>query len=132
MATACFIRYEIDTFHKDVFIEYARNWGQAIPRCGADLFGYVGPKMALGPTPKSSERPWHPICRVAGSCPAELRARGGFCQIFGGGCRGFFAGIGQPYDFGKHSRILRRHQVDTLFDYVAFNGEGVRAEAVRQ
>lgn len=39
----CFIRYEIDPFRKEEFAEYARNWGQAIPRCGADLIGYFGP-----------------------------------------------------------------------------------------
>jgi len=39
----CFIRYEIDPFKKEAFAEYARNWGQAIPRCGADLVGYFGP-----------------------------------------------------------------------------------------
>jgi hypothetical protein len=39
----CFIRYEIEPFTQDAFAEYARNWGQAIPRCGADLIGYFGP-----------------------------------------------------------------------------------------
>jgi hypothetical protein len=39
----CFIRYQIDPFKKDQFAAYARNWGQAIPRCGADLIGYFGP-----------------------------------------------------------------------------------------
>ena len=39
----CFIRYEIDPFRTEAFAEYARNWGQAIPRCGADLVGYFGP-----------------------------------------------------------------------------------------
>ncbi len=39
----CFIRYEIDPFGHEAFAEYARNWGQAIPRCGADLIGYFGP-----------------------------------------------------------------------------------------
>ncbi|WP_298966347.1 NIPSNAP family protein [uncultured Methylobacterium sp.] len=39
----CFIRYEIDPCRQDAFAEYARNWGQAIPRCGADLVGYFGP-----------------------------------------------------------------------------------------
>lgn len=39
----CFIRYEIDPFKKAAFEEYARNWGQAIPRCGADLIGYFAP-----------------------------------------------------------------------------------------
>ncbi len=39
----CFIRYEIDPFKVSAFDEYARNWGQAIPRCGADLIGYYSP-----------------------------------------------------------------------------------------
>jgi hypothetical protein len=39
----CFIRYEIDPFQKAEFEEYARNWGQAIPQCGADLVGYFAP-----------------------------------------------------------------------------------------
>ncbi|MBO3759178.1 NIPSNAP family protein [Ciceribacter sp. L1K22] len=39
----CIIRYEIDPFAKDKFANYARNWGEAIPRCGADLVGYFGP-----------------------------------------------------------------------------------------
>jgi hypothetical protein len=43
MTITCFIRYEIDPFRKDAFIEYARNWGQAIPRCGAELIGYFAP-----------------------------------------------------------------------------------------
>ncbi|MBB3021160.1 hypothetical protein FHR70_004251 [Microvirga lupini] len=39
----CFIRYEIDPFKVEAFNEYARIWGQAIPRCGADLIGYYAP-----------------------------------------------------------------------------------------
>lgn len=39
----CFIRYEIDPFKVDAFEEYARVWGEAIPRCGADLIGYFAP-----------------------------------------------------------------------------------------
>ncbi|MBO1909245.1 NIPSNAP family protein [Microvirga sp. 3-52] len=39
----CFIRYEIDPFKVGAFDEYARNWGKAIPRCGADLIGYYSP-----------------------------------------------------------------------------------------
>lgn len=39
----CFIRYEIDPFKVDAFNEYARNWGEAIPRCGGDLIGYFAP-----------------------------------------------------------------------------------------
>ncbi|KAA3441855.1 NIPSNAP family protein [Mesorhizobium sp. SARCC-RB16n] len=43
MTITCFIRYEIDPFGKAAFEEYARNWGQAIPRCGGDLIGYFAP-----------------------------------------------------------------------------------------
>lgn len=39
----CFIRYHIDPTKKEQFNQYARNWGQAIPRCGADLIGYFAP-----------------------------------------------------------------------------------------
>ncbi|MEM9795303.1 MAG: NIPSNAP family protein [Pseudomonadota bacterium] len=39
----CIIRYEIEPTQRDDFVAYARNWGQAIPRCGADLTGYFAP-----------------------------------------------------------------------------------------
>jgi hypothetical protein len=39
----CFIRYHIDPTKKNAFEAYAKNWGQAIPRCGADLIGYFAP-----------------------------------------------------------------------------------------
>lgn len=39
----CFIRYEIEPHGRDAFDHYARTWGQAIPRCGADLLGYFAP-----------------------------------------------------------------------------------------
>lgn len=39
----CFIRYEIDPFKREAFEQYARNWGEAIPRCGAELIGYYAP-----------------------------------------------------------------------------------------
>ncbi|POF28141.1 NIPSNAP family protein [Roseibium marinum] len=39
----CFIRYQIDPTKRQAFERYARNWGQAIPRCGADLIGYFAP-----------------------------------------------------------------------------------------
>ena len=42
MLTCC-IRYEIDPFKKAQFEQYARVWGEAIPRCGADLIGYYAP-----------------------------------------------------------------------------------------
>lgn len=39
----CFIKYHIDPTKKDQFVQYARNWGEAIPHCGADLIGYYAP-----------------------------------------------------------------------------------------
>jgi hypothetical protein len=39
----CIIRYQIDPYQTEAFADYARNWGQAIPRCGADLIGYYAP-----------------------------------------------------------------------------------------
>ena len=39
----CIIRYHIDPAKKTEFEQYARDWGQAIPRCGADLIGYFAP-----------------------------------------------------------------------------------------
>lgn len=39
----CIIRYQIDPTQKQKFIQYAQNWGEAIPRCGADLVGYYAP-----------------------------------------------------------------------------------------
>ena len=39
----CFIRYEIEPHARAAFETYARAWGEAIPRCGADLIGYFGP-----------------------------------------------------------------------------------------
>jgi hypothetical protein len=43
LVITCFIRYHIDPTKKAAFEQYARNWGQAIPRCGADLIGYFAP-----------------------------------------------------------------------------------------
>lgn len=42
MITCC-IRYEIDPYKREEFEQYARNWGEVIPRCGADLIGYFAP-----------------------------------------------------------------------------------------
>lgn len=39
----CFIRYDIDPYKTAQFEQYARTWGEAIPRCGADLIGYFAP-----------------------------------------------------------------------------------------
>jgi hypothetical protein len=43
MSVTCFIRYQIDPSQLDAFAEYARNWGEIIPRCGGDLLGYFVP-----------------------------------------------------------------------------------------
>ncbi len=39
----CIIRYHIDPTKRAQFVQYARNWGEAIPRNGADLIGYFAP-----------------------------------------------------------------------------------------
>lgn len=39
----CIIKYQIDPNKKAQFEKYALNWGQAIPRNGADLVGYYAP-----------------------------------------------------------------------------------------
>jgi hypothetical protein len=39
----CVIRYHIDPTKKELFIQYSKNWGEAIPRCGAELVGYYSP-----------------------------------------------------------------------------------------
>jgi len=43
MTITVFIRYQIDPCKKAEFELYARNWGQAIPRNGAELIGYYAP-----------------------------------------------------------------------------------------
>ena len=43
MAITVFIRYVIDPFQRDTFVEYARNWGRIIPKCGGGLVGYFLP-----------------------------------------------------------------------------------------
>ena len=39
----CVIRYQIDPNKKTLFKQHARNWGQSIPRSGANLVGYYAP-----------------------------------------------------------------------------------------
>ncbi len=39
----CVIRYHIDPTKHEQFRQYARTWGEAIPRNGADLIGYFAP-----------------------------------------------------------------------------------------
>ena len=46
----CVIRYELDPYKLPAFEDYARNWGQAIPRCGADLIGYLMPHEGTATT----------------------------------------------------------------------------------
>ena len=43
MAIVCFIRYQIDPFQREAFVEYAASWGRIIPRCGGRLIGYFVP-----------------------------------------------------------------------------------------
>ncbi len=43
MTITCIIRYEIDPFQRDVFKEYADNWGRIILKCGGNLLGYFLP-----------------------------------------------------------------------------------------
>jgi hypothetical protein len=40
---ACFIRYQIDPFQRDIFRDYAETWARIIPRCGGHLIGYFLP-----------------------------------------------------------------------------------------
>ena len=46
----CFIRYEIDPFDVPAFEQYASAWGQAIPRCGAELTGCFAPQEGSSTT----------------------------------------------------------------------------------
>jgi hypothetical protein len=43
MTITCCIRYVIDPYKRDAFEQYARRWGEIIPRCGGDLVGYFMP-----------------------------------------------------------------------------------------
>lgn len=40
----CIIRYEIEPYQRAEFEAYSRNWGRAIPECGAELIGYYSPR----------------------------------------------------------------------------------------
>jgi len=43
MSITCFIRYQLDPFKKDLFVQYAERWAEIIPRCGGHLLGYFAP-----------------------------------------------------------------------------------------
>jgi len=43
MTITCFIHYQIDPFQRDIFRQYADNWGRIIPRLGGHLLGYFLP-----------------------------------------------------------------------------------------
>jgi hypothetical protein len=47
MITVC-IRYTIDIRKHTDFEQYARNWTEAIPRCGGELLGYFLPTRMAG------------------------------------------------------------------------------------
>src|SRR4051812_15260416 len=49
MITLC-IRYTIDVGKTTEFEQYARNWPEAIRRCGGELVGYFLPTKIAGPT----------------------------------------------------------------------------------
>ena len=77
----CIIRYHIDPTKKAEYEQYARNWGQAIPRCGADLIGYFAPHegsstLAYGIYSVESLAAYVPgaACRRSAR-PRELRVR---------------------------------------------------------
>lgn len=92
----CFIRYEIDPFKVEAFGQYARNWGQAIPRCGADLVGYFAPHEGSATTA-------YGIYNIASLAAYEAyRAR----------LRDDPAGR-ENYEFAKRERFIRRE--DRIF-----------------
>ena len=39
----CITTYDIEPWGRDAFVDYARQWGEAIPAAGADLIGYFAP-----------------------------------------------------------------------------------------
>src|SRR3979490_3415884 len=43
MTITCVIRYQIDPYQREAFLEYATNWARIIPRCGGHLVGYFLP-----------------------------------------------------------------------------------------
>jgi NIPSNAP len=43
MSVTCLIRYQIDSFQRDAFAEYAARWTPVIARCGGQLIGYFLP-----------------------------------------------------------------------------------------
>jgi len=43
MTISCFIEYRIDPAKRELFAQYARNWGRIIPACGGQLLGYFLP-----------------------------------------------------------------------------------------
>jgi hypothetical protein len=43
MKITCFIEYTIDPYKKELFEQYAENWGKIIPACGGELVGYFSP-----------------------------------------------------------------------------------------
>ena len=50
MAITCFIRHTIDPWKKEEFKEYALNWGQVAPLCGADPTNYLAPHKGSATT----------------------------------------------------------------------------------
>lgn len=44
------ITYDIDPNRRELFAQYARNWGECIPRSSADLIGYFTPHEGCAST----------------------------------------------------------------------------------
>ena len=85
----CIIRDHIDPTKRAEFVTYARNWGQAIPRCGAGLIGYFAPH-------EGSATLAYGIYTIPGLAEYEAyRAR-----LAAEGC--------ENYDFAQREKFIRR------------------------
>ena len=64
MILTCISRFQIDPKKIKYFAVSARNWGQVIPGCGADLIGYFAPH-------EGSDTLAHGIYNIAGLAEYE-------------------------------------------------------------
>ncbi|CAN5213143.1 NIPSNAP family protein [soil metagenome] len=102
----CFIRYEIDPFKTAAFEQYAQNWGEIIPRCGADLIGYYAPHEGSATTA-------YGVYNVASLAEYEAyRAR----------LKADAAGRAN-YDFARKEQFIRRE--DRIFLRLASQPHGI-------
>ena len=89
----CFIKYEIDPYRVDAFEQYARDWGQAIPRCGADLVGYFAPHEGSATTA-------YGVYHVADLAAYEAYRARLSCDPLGR----------HNYEFAQRERFIRREE----------------------